>query len=319
MIPDVLEQARARLLALPELRDWPDAAALLGYTSRARLPCWELPLVSCAAVGAPSDRALPAAAAILSLLLGIHIVDDVLDEEPRGLHRQIGAGGTANLALALQAAAVRMGADAELDPAVRAAVQRSLATAALATSYGQHLDTLPIATEADYWRTADAKTPPLFRCALEIGALSGGASEPLADAIGALGVELGRFIQVSDDLNDALARPAGPDWRRRGGNLALLYATLAPHAGRARFLELCERVDDAAALVEAQELLWRSGAVAYCTHQLIEQYRGAMRRLAALALADPAPLAGLLDAHAAPVTELLREAGVADAERLLRG
>ncbi len=318
MIPDVLEVARARLLALPELREWPEAAALLGHQSRARLPCWELPLLSCAAVGGPSERALPPAAAILALMLGIRIVDDMLDEEPHGLYRQIGAGATANLALALQAAAVREASGADLAPAARTAMQRSLASAALATSYGQHLDTLSISAEADYWRTARAKTPPLFRCALELGALSGGASEPLAEAIGALGVELGLIIQVGDDMHDALARPAGPDWRRRGGNLALLYATVAPHAGRAHFLELCERVDDAAALAEAQALLWRSGAMAYCTHHLIEQHRAATRRLAALALADPAPLAGLLDAHAAPVIELLRQAGVDDAERLLR-
>jgi len=306
------------IAALPELRAWPVAAALLGRRAASPLACADLVGAACAAFGAPRERAAPAVAAVRALLLSIHLVDDMLDDDPRGEFHRLGPGVTANLALALQAAAIRGVSDGGFgDEASRAMTQR-LAQAALATAYGQDLDVQPLHDEEDYFRAADAKTPPLFVCALELGALAGGASAGEAARVGALGRAIGRIVQTSDDLKDALDRPARPDWRARARNLAILYAAVAPHADRERFLALHERVvADEAALVEAQAILFRSGAVSYCAWHLVDAYRKGTAELRGLALPHPEPLVEAFRGHVHPVVELLRGVGVDAPERLV--
>src|SRR5204863_239074 len=80
-----------------------------------------------------------------------------------------------------------------------------------------------------------------FGGAFRLGALVGGAEAPVTDGLDRLGCVLGRLIQVSDDMNDALQVPAGADWQRRANNLPILYAMTAEHPERARFLDLSQR------------------------------------------------------------------------------
>src|SRR5262245_26195930 len=77
---------------------------------------WEYPFAACQAVGGEPEAALPGAAAIFCSLASIHLVDDMLDEDPAGDYRTLGAGNAANLALAYQAAAHRLLVDAAADP-----------------------------------------------------------------------------------------------------------------------------------------------------------------------------------------------------------
>jgi geranylgeranyl pyrophosphate synthase len=304
------------ILDLPEIRAWPEAEAMLRRRSASTLPCWDLARASCAAFGALPDRAAAAVSAVRALLLSIHLVDDLLDADPRGAHHRLGVGVTANLALALQAAAIRVVSEGSYGDAA-AAMQRSLAAAALATAHGQEIDARPLHDEADYFRAVDAKTPPLFVCALELGALAAGAPAYEAARVGALGRPLGRVVQVGDDLRDALERPARPDWRCRARNLAILYASTAPHEHRDHFVELLDRVDDPGVLAEAQTLLFRSGAVSYCVWHLVAAHRRGMEALEALRAPSPAPLEAALLAHIRPVIDLLQAAGVDAPERLL--
>ena len=103
------EQIQKRLSAMPEVAAWADLRDLVSRTaSRRSTPVWEYPLLACRAVGGEEEAALPAAAAIYCSLLSIHLVDDLLDEDPRGAYRRLGAGAAANLALALQAAGHRL-------------------------------------------------------------------------------------------------------------------------------------------------------------------------------------------------------------------
>jgi geranylgeranyl pyrophosphate synthase len=120
---------------------------------------------------------------------------------------------------------------------------------------------------------------------------------------------MGRYVQVSDDLADALQTPAGADWERGRGNLAIHYALTIDHPDRAEFHALVRRVHEPAALQAAQEVLARSGAVGYCAYQMIALARQARHLLAAAPLADPAPLARLLALQHAPVERLLAQAG----------
>ena len=145
-----------------------------------------------------------------------------------------------------------------------------------------------------------------------MGARLGGAAAETADGLAQLGRILGRCIQVSDDVNDALATPARPDWRRRGNNLAMLYAMTAPHPDREEFLRLSIAVEEPDALAAAQKILLRSGAVSYCAFKMIEISQESRDRLARLALHDAAPLDELLSAHLRPLHRLLAQVGVED-------
>jgi geranylgeranyl pyrophosphate synthase len=312
------EPIQARIHALPEVGRWPQMAELIEHAvPREGQSIWEYPVAAALAVGGSAEAALPGAAAVFCALASIHLVDDMLDDDPQGDFRHLGAGAAANLALAFQAAAHLLLDDPGIAPQVRAANQASLAGMALATAFGQNLDTQPLSSEEDYWRVMEAKTTPLFGAALQIGARLGGAPEPVADELGRLGHAMGRFIQVSDDLTDALQAPASADWRRRSHNLTMLYAMTAEHPEREEFSHLATRAGNPAALAAAQKILLRCGAVSYCTLKLMEFSRQAYERLERVPLADPKPIARLLAFQMKPLRQLFESIGVEDPAALV--
>lgn len=314
----MIDELKERLLAVPELAGWPQARALVARLEEVRpMSSLEYPLLAAEAVGGERRQAYPAAAAVFCLQTAIHLVDDMLDLEADGLYRQLGEGRTANLALALQAAGLRLIDDAGLSAGRRAAVLQRLAAMSLATAYGQDRDLEPAAAEAGYWQVVGAKTPPLFAAALFSGAVMGGAPLPTARRVEALGQEIGMIIQINDDLHDAMEVPAKPDWRRPGNNLPILYAATAEHDERRRFLDLLPRVGDRAALEQAQEILVTSGAMSYCCYHVIEHYRRARRRIDALSLPRAGRLRRLLAHHVEPLRALLRRVGVEQPDALL--
>src|SRR5215208_802970 len=213
------DQLKRRVCALHEISAWPHMIELIERTvPKDARSVWEYPFTACEAVGGDIEAALPGAAAIFCSLASIHLVDDLLDQDPHGDYRRMGTGNAANLALAFQAAAHRLLADDTRDAETQADLQVRLAKMALATAYGQSLDSQPVQSEEEYWRVVGAKTPPLFGTAFYLGARLGGSGTELAEALEKLGGLLGRFIQVSDDLKDALEVPARADWQRPTNN-----------------------------------------------------------------------------------------------------
>jgi geranylgeranyl pyrophosphate synthase len=300
------ERLKARVRALPQAAAWPQMLEMIERAvERDLLAVWELPFLSCVAVGGTAEAAFPGAAAAFCSLTSIHLVDDLLDDDPDGDFRRFGAGPTANLALAFQAAGHCLLDDPGVAPAVRAELQACLGRMALATASGQHLDSREVGSEQEYWRVVGAKTPPLFGAALRLGALLGGAAAGTAAELDRLGDVLGKFVQISDDLADALRMPASADWQRRSNNLPILYAMTADHPARKEFLALSAASHDPVSLAAAQRLLLRSGAVSYCAWKMIELAREADAILAAIPLHDRSPLAQLLAGHLRPVERLL--------------
>jgi len=311
------EKLKDRVRGLREISSWPQLLDLLERAiHRDSISVWEYPVASCRAVGGTEEAARPGAAAVFCSVISIHLVDDMLDDDPRGDYRRLGTGEAANLALALQAAGHLLLDDSALPAATRSALQASFAEMTLATCLGQSLDSQALRSEEEYWRVVETKTPPLFAAAFRIGALLGGAAAETADQLARLGHVLGRFIQISDDLTDALETPARADWQRRSNNLPILYAMTADHAERRDFLRLSAQVDDPSALAAAQKILLRSGAVSYCTLRLLQCSQEARELLARLALHDPEPIQKLLELHTRPLYKLLEKAGVEEPEAL---
>ncbi len=299
------ESIQAHVLAVPEVAAWPDIAALFERAAGKPRPDWEWPVVACRAVGGDPIAAIPGAAAIGCLYISIILVDDMLDEDPRGEHLRRGCGPTANIALALQAAAFRVIDQAAVSAERRAAVTSSLAWLALATCWGQDLDAQNLEGEDNYWKVVRAKSTPFYGTALHVGALLGNAPLKVADALRDVGLLLGEVIQIQDDLMDTFQVPAAPDWTQGRLSLPILYARTADHPDRARFMELLSQANDPGALREAQRILLRCGAVSYCAYQILQRQRQVRRMIDGLSLTDPAPIWNLWTEQIQPLIQLL--------------
>lgn len=303
------QDIKSHILALPEVADWPGVTDFLEEAEDKFHGDWNLPIVSCQAVGGEASQAIPGSAAVACMQESIILVDDLLDEDPRGRHLRIGIGPAANLALALQALSFRLIERGVDDLECRAAVLASLARLALATAFGQQMDAQNLKDEENYWRLVKAKSTPFYASAFHIGALLGRADSRQAEGLRGLGALAGEIIQIQDDLIDAFQTPANPDWKQGRNNLPLLYALTANHPAHSRFLELRPRADDPEALHEAQKILLSSGAVSYCVYHLVRRHQQARDLLDSLSLPNPAPLLEMLAGQTKPLIQLLETSG----------
>jgi geranylgeranyl pyrophosphate synthase len=301
----------ALILGLPELASWPLAGSLFEQVLAQPNEVWGWPIRACQAVGGTVEAGRHGAAALACLMLGVTLVDDMLDQDPRGLHLAVGSARTANLALALQAAALQLVADAPLADDRRVALTGSLAQAALATAYGQELGVVHSGTEADYWKTVRAKSAPYYEAAAYIGALLGNAPWETANRLRQFGILSGEIVQLHDDLKDAFQTPANPDWKNPHNNLLLLYARSAAHAERNRFELLVAQSGDNEALHAAQQILIDCGAVSYCAYHIFERFQTAQNILALTELADRGPLGNILSEQIEPLLRLLGQLPIA--------
>lgn len=314
------EAIKQQVRAVAQVAAWPQMLHFMErVVHRESLSVWDYPAAACLAVGGRAEAALPAAAAVFCSLISIHLVDDMLDDDPKGDYHHLGAGRAANLGLAFQAAGHLVLDDPAVEPRVRAALHASFARMSIGTAFGQDMDSRELRNEEEYWRTVGTKTPPLFGAAFRMGALLGGAPEETAAGLEAFGGTLGRFVQVSDDLSDALETPARADWGRRPNNLPILYAMTADHPARQQFLELSACSDDPESLAEAQKILLRSGAVSYCVFKMVEIADEARKMLAGIPLHDAGPVERIFAAHLRPLQKMLESVGFEEPAALALG
>jgi len=242
--------------------------------------------------------------------IGIVLVDDMLDADPRGEYLRAGAAATANMASALQSAALAVIAGSGLKSRTKLKALEGVNEMFLSTTLGQYWDVQPVADEEGYWRVAQSKSSPFFGAAFQLGALTGGAPAELAGKIKKLGGLYGEMIQIHDDLNDTMEPSAGPDWTSGRSPLPILFARSVDHPLRSRFEELYPTVgSDAKALEEAQDILIRCGAVSYCVYQLLTRYQKVVESLSVMPLVNPQPLETIFEKVVDPVRKLFDAAG----------
>ncbi len=249
-------------------------------------------------------------ASILCLQKSIILVDDILDDDPTGRHITMGSGRSANLALALQAASIKLIEQCDVSAERRRAALLALNQMALDTAVGQELDVQNLTGEENYWRVIRAKSTPFYGTALMIGALLAGVSQDKARTIYGIGVLFGENIQIYDDLEDAFQVPANPDWLQGRNNLLLLYGSTANYDERDRFAELRSRAHEPDCLHEAQEILVRSGAVAYCFYQILARERQARQLLDQLDVPEPQHIWQIFVEQRQLLEELAAQTGV---------
>ena len=302
---DIYNQINDYFSTLPCMESWDEARTMFQRAVSGKPGHWLLPVRACEAVGGSQRQALPAMVAIACAHIGILLVDDMLDGDPRGDYHRIGMPASSNMACAFQAAALYSISRCVQEPPARIAALTNFNEMFLSTTFGQFLDAQGVADEEDYWRTTQTKSSPFFGAALQLGALTGGATLDTAEQMKVLGNLYGEMIQSHDDLHDTMETPANPDWTQGRSPLPVLFAQLVDHPDRARFMELHRNISGEGALQQAQEILIRCGAISYCVDQLIQKHCAADAILNSLSLAHPAAIASVLDAVIAPVQKLL--------------
>lgn len=301
---DIHQSTLTYLEKFPIFDQWPEMNAILRRSASTRPRDWNLPICLCQALGLPPEKAIPAAAALACAQISIILVDDMLDDDPRGEYRRIGAGRAANLALAFQAA----GVDALLESRSRSKLKleavRCLDQMMAQTAFGQALDIANPADEKSYWKVVANKSAPFYGCAFQLGALGAEASPKTTRGIHRLGELYGEMIQIHDDLNDTLTVPANPDWLQGRNPLPILFAQTVDHPEREKFKALRQHIASVGALEEAQDMLIRCGAVSYCVDQLLQRHRAAQNLLVELALPAQEWVDALIHNLIAPVQRL---------------
>jgi geranylgeranyl pyrophosphate synthase len=294
---------------LPVLKAWPELKTLLDRAAAKEPRDWRLPLLACQAVGGAPEQAIPASASVACALIGILLVDDMLDDDPRGEFHQIGQAQAANIASAFLGAASQAILQSEAPSSVKLLALESVNQMIVTVALGQYLDDQNPADEAAYWRVVQSKSAPFFRTALELGALLGGAEGEIVAQIAEIGFLYGEMIQIHDDVNDCMTEPANPDWIQRRSPLPILFAQSVPHPDRDRFRVLRPHVSNLEALREAQEILIRSGAISYCIDHLLRRYQQASTILKGADVVVQDRLEAVLGELVAPVWQLLQATG----------
>lgn len=294
------------LLDLSMFGAWQEMSDILKRSASGRPRDWQLPIIACQAVGGPSEAAIPASAALACTQLSIILVDDMLDDDPRGEFLRIGSGRAANLAIAFQAAGIEALFASQTGASVRQNAVNSLNRMMLSTARGQDMDIQNPTDENSYWRVVASKSAPFFACAIHLGALMGNATQAVAANLEQLGRLYGEMIQIHDDLNDTLALPANPDWLQGRRPLPILFAQLVEHPERVKFVELCQNIAREHAVEEAQAILIRCGAISYCIDELIHRHRKAEQLLHKTPLANQETIQALLEELIAPVRNVFK-------------
>ena len=293
------------LLAQFAVREWSELSALVKRATAAQLRHWELPLLACHAVGGTTSQAIPAMAALVALFLSIVLVDDMLDEDPKGYFVQNGYPAASHLAGALQAAGLEAIAQSTAREDVKSAVINKLNRMLLCTALGQYWDTHNPQDEEAYWQIVQTKSAPFFGTALYIGALMGSTTEEEATKLETIGGIYGELIQLHDDLHDVMQKPANPDWTQGRSPLPILFATVVSHPDQERFLALRQRISDPEALAEAQIILIRCGAISYVIDQLLQRHQKAEALLGDMGDIESGVIRDLLNKTTEPIHRLL--------------
>jgi geranylgeranyl pyrophosphate synthase len=307
---DIYKSTVDYLITLRVFDSWTEMKTILQRAVSLRPRDWQLPVIACQAVGKSAEKAVPASAALACAQISIILVDDMLDDDPRGEYRRVGSGRASNFALAFQAAGIDALVRSESSSSVRSAALDSLNRMMLTTAQGQELDIQNAADEISYWRVVEYKSAPFYGCALHLGALFGESTESIAKALDQLGRLYGEMIQIHDDLNDTMAVPANSDWMQGRKPLPILFALTVDHPDRAQFVELYQNIAAEHALQKAQEILVKCGAVSYCVDQLLRRHQTAQILINKTPLPNKAAVDSLIEGVIAPVWKLFESLGI---------
>jgi geranylgeranyl diphosphate synthase, type I len=275
---------------------WQDAVGEPGQTAWGKGIRGALALASAQAVGAPSEQAVPVAAAV-ELVHNFSLVhDDVMDDDRSRRGRpatwsvfgkaQAIVAGDALLTLAIDVIARSQ------NSSWRDAAVRELCSALLRLAAGQAADlTFETRTDVDLnecLTMAAGKTAALLASACALGALAGEAEPDRVEALRGFGHHLGLAFQLVDDLLDiwgntsATGKSVGSDLRMRKKSLPVVAAMRSDTAAGSRLTETYHRTDPMhdADILEAARMIEDAGGRQWATAEAARQRDLALHCLA---------------------------------------
>lgn len=257
----------------------------------------------CAAVNGKQELLVDATAAVCCVHMGIKIIDDIIDEDQRGIQKELGIGQAANAAYIYQASAYKIILESNYPTSVKMKIINYLIHFAKVTSIGQFYDATQIETEQDFFHALSLKSGPLFGDCLRIGAaINPSATEQEIEILYNLGVIYGYLIQLNDDLSDTFKTPASNDWLPNRTNLPILYASNTSHEKQGRFKKIRNQVlENKEKLHEAQQILISSGAYFKVIEDIIWQAHLFRQLLIPADIENKQPLETLLNELMEPV------------------
>lgn len=312
---DIYQQCLHLVSSNSEMAQWPELLELYTRYVDKKIFDWRLPIFVGEALGHDPSTLIPAVAAVSCMHRSILLVDDILDDDPRGDYHELGVGVTANMGLALQGIGAQILEDSELAPDVKLAALAMYRKGAVGTARGQHYDVMGVNNEQEYWANIVRKSGPMLAASMCLGAILTRNDPTITAEIYALGNIYAEIQQVHDDLGDALRDPPNSDWSLGRKTLPILYALEVDHPERARFTELFEQIRDRPLeesfekIAEARQIIVRSGGMSYSLHRIIEFYKQAKARIDTLDLPNPDKLTFLFSYMLEPVEDFLRDMG----------
>jgi geranylgeranyl pyrophosphate synthase len=307
---DIYDRTFNLLANIPVFDSWPELKLILERSVANRPHDWMLPVVGCQVVEGNTDHTICAVAAIACMQISIILIDDILDQDPRGSYHQFGIPQTANMSLEFQSIGLDVITRAKINFSTKLAVIDSFNKMMLTVALGQYLDIQNPANEPAFWQLVRTKSSPFFCTALFVGFLLGGGPDRLADPIREFGNLYGEMIQIHDDINDSMASPANPDWMLGRLPLPILFASTVNHPHREEFLAKRKEIPDPVALTEVQEMLIQCGAISYCIHHLLARYQAAQELIEKTAFPNKVGLYAMLDKVLKPVMNIYSSLGV---------
>lgn len=253
-------------------------AAVREHLIRPPLPLPAIvPLASCAAVQGSPERAVPATAAWLFLLLSLRWFDDAEDRDRTDdLWNTIGVARCTNFAAGAFALATDTLARAPADWVPRVALAE-FTHFALELASGQDRDLCgQDATLHEYWETMRRKCGSVGALAARLGALHGTTNPHLLDACTEYGMHIGVLMQILDDI-DGVFQPRGDgDLERGKSNFVLLTALRRPHRQRSALRAILERGDPRRAGAQIRKILDEMDARSVCVWAALQERDAAL-------------------------------------------
>jgi geranylgeranyl pyrophosphate synthase len=300
-----LQEIKDYLLSKKQVQSFPQIADSINrQKEKKKMAVWDYAFRACEAVGGKPLAALPVSAACYCLLASIHLVDDMLDNDPRGDYHVLGTGTCANLALAFGAIGIGIANNEDVPAALRPQLVNELTGMMLSTAHAQQMDISQNGDETLYWEITKSKSPPLFGSALFGGCLLGNGNVQQAKQIKELALPFGLMVQISDDIYDVMQPTVSADWFSKNNNLAILYAMKANHKDRLEFLDQLQQVSPQN-LDRLRSIVISSGALSYCLYHLLEQYKIALDLVKLPGVEKPRKLKEIANYLVAPAINIL--------------
>jgi len=192
------------------LQNWPESRQLL-VNILSTDPSWihALPVLACKAIEEKPSDAVPAAAAWITLVHASNVLDIIQDGDAHRLSQFKSPQLASTVAIAWIFSAFNMIDNPSYDSEIQNKITRTFSSAGIDSSIGQYRGSVINSNKSnaierleDYWNVVIMKSGSIFKAGIAAGAIVGGGSEEVIEALGDYGSALGVIRQVMDDCRD---------------------------------------------------------------------------------------------------------------------